>query len=97
MVKTVVCLDVCESNRNCTKKFFNDYALFNLSMDCLPNFEEIWDDNVCANSTDIANLMREQYHARIVNVDPMIVDNGEEWRFIIRYEIEWDGPNKEEL
>lgn len=93
MVITHVKVDVDYENVSYTKKYYEDAALSNLAYH-YPALEEICDK--CGTYDKQADMMREKYHARIVNAKPIVLDSDDEWRFAVAYDIEWDGI-KEEL
>lgn len=92
MVITHVKVDVDYENISYAKKYYEDVALADLAYR-YPALEEICDE--CGTYEEQADMMREKYHAKIVNAKPLVLDSDYEWRFAIAYDIEWDGIEKE--
>ena len=92
MVITHVKVDVDYENVSYTKKYYEDVALNDLA-DSYPALEEI----CCklGRYSEIADMMRAKFHARIINAKPLVLDSDDEWLFAIAYDIEWDGIEEE--
>ena len=80
-----------------SKKDIEDEALLELEVQY--ETEEIH-DKICDLTRDrdcnVADIMRDDYHAKILKVEPLIYDDGDDSRFVVAYDIEWDGFEEEE-